>query len=421
VVVHGPAVVALLVPSLLGLLALAVLVHLLARRWEEPAAARRLLYWTMFAFVTHLVLGLIVTSGGELRQFAAPDAQTYHTQAVNIVRHWTESFPAPALPAGKEGFYYLLAGLYWLFGAHPVAGLAVNAAMGAALVPLLSDITHRLFGAEAARRAAPLVVLFPGVLLWTSQLLKEAGVLLFLVLALGCAVRLSERFSIAPVVGMTVSLSLLFTFRAPIALVAAAGLVGGLVVGGRQAAGGVTVAATVLALIAAMVVALGVGRSGYMFATSTDLSQANVVRQDLSTSATTGFDAEADISSPGRALAYLPRGLATFVVGPFPWQITGARQLVLVPEMLTWWVLLPSLWHGLRFGRRAVGRRLLVVLLPAALMSLLLALVVGNLGTMVRERLQVIVVIIPIIALGWSRRTAAKPVAPTPVDALSRV
>jgi hypothetical protein len=160
------------------------------------------------------------------------------------------------------------------------------------------------------------------------------------------------------------------------------------------------------------VVALGLGRSGYTATTSTDLSRANVVRQDLSTSGASGFDAEADISTPGRALAYLPRGVATFSLGPFPWQLTGARQLVLVPEMLTWWLLLPSLWRGQRAARRAAGRRIFVLAVPALLITVLLSLVVGNLGTLVRERLQVIVLLIPIIALGLSERRTGRNQAP---------
>lgn len=396
--------IAALVPMMVGVLLLALLVRLLGDE-EDGDAQRRMLRWTMVTFVTHLSFGLLVTNGGGLIEtyLRAPDSYTYHNYAIEIVRNWTTGLPLPDVPAGKEGFYYTLAVLYWVFGAHSVAGLVLNATLGAAIVPLVSDTTRRLFGPVAAEYAVKLAVFLPGLLLWTSQLIKEAPILLLIVVTTNLASRLVDRISVSALVGVGVALAFLFTFRGWVALVVAGGLVAGLTFGKAQMVSGFSTGVSVLALLV-MVVTLGLGYSGYQAAIGSDLQDAQVVKRDLALSAGSGYDAEADISTSAAALTYLPKGLANFILGPFPWQIRQARQLIVLPEVVAWWLLLPSLARGLRRGWSLMGRGVLILVLPAATTSFLLALALGNFGTVVRERMQVVVLLIPFVALGLAER-----------------
>ncbi len=409
VVALSRPLLALLAPSILAVLVLMALVRRLSRNFDSPDAARRLVTWTIFAFVSHLVFGLVVTNanGGALEYLRAPDSYAYHNLAEQMVRHWTAGTPPPELPAGKEGFYYVLAGLYWLFGAHTASGLVLNATLSAALVPLVSESTHRLFGHRAAMRVPPLVALLPGIFIWTSQLLKEAPILFLIALAAACAVHLLERVSVGSLLGLAVAMALLFTFRAWVALVLAAGFVAALLVGRRELAGAVTSGASVLAVLT-LVVGLGLGYSGFRAAVDTDLAEANSVRRDLATTAGSGYDPDVDVSTGQAALSYLPRGLLNFFLGPFPWHIRSARQLAVAPDMVVWWLLLPSLWRGQREARRLIGRGVLVLVLPALTTLTLLALAVGNFGTVVRERGQVTILLVPLIALGLAQRAAAR-------------
>lgn len=390
--------------TLASLVALSLLVRLLDPSPAGSPDADRLLHWTVFAFALHLGLSVVLNAV----LFETSDALTYHREAVRIVQHWQDGHPMPALPGGKEGFYYLLAGLFWLFGPHDIAGLVVNAALSAALVPLVSDLTRRLVGDDAAHRVPALVVLLPGLLLWTSQLLKEAAVLLLVALALSAAVRLVRHLTVSGLAVLTLALALLLTMRAPVGLVVAAGLMLGIALGRRSVVGGLAAGLAALILAGALVVASGVGYSGYKEATGSNLQQANLVRQDLATSANSGFEADTDISTPGRALSYLPRGVLSFMLGPFPWQLGGARELVALPDVVVWWALLPSLWRGTRSALKRVGRATLVPLLPAMITTVLMSLVVGNFGTVVRERSQVVILLVPFIALGLALRATPR-------------
>jgi hypothetical protein len=379
------------------LLALGRLVGFLAGDGEDR---QRVMRWTMAAFAGHLVLSLLINAA----LYSSSDARVYHRDAVGILRHWHGGFPAPALPDGKEGYYYLLAGLFWLFGTYNLAGLIVNATLSAALVPVVSDLTRRLVGDEASRYVPPLVVLMPGLLLWTSQLLKEAAIIFLVAVSVNCGVRLLERITLSRLATLAAALALLFTMRSYVGLVVAVGLLGGMVLGRPSVLGGVWAGLSAVTIVAVLVTATGVGHSGYKVATSSNLKQANVVRKDLATSASSGFGSDIDISTPAGALTSLPTAAATFLIGPFPWQFSGGRQLVALPDVVVWWLLLPSLWRGLRTAGRRIGRGVLIVVLPAMMTTALLALVVGNLGTVVRERAQVSIMLIPLLALGLVER-----------------
>jgi len=412
------AAIAFAVPATVGLLGLLVLVETLTRWDDDPEALRRLRAWTIGAFVAHLLFGLAIMASHQATSYLGGDATTYHDGAVALVRSWTRGLPGPTLATGRNGFYYLLAVFYWVFGAHPAAGIAVNAAMAAALVPLVSDSTERLFGKDAARFVAPLVVLLPSLFIWTSQLLKEAPVLFLVALVLCCAVRLRDRVTLTPFAVLAVSLPLLFAFRAVVGLALAGAVVAAIPLARRQAIGGLSVGLGVLSGIAVIVLALGLGYSGYRAASALDLQQATVTRRDLSRSANSGFGAEVDVSTRGRALTYLPVGLVQFSLGPFPWQVHGTSQLPALIDVLALWALVPSLWRGLREAGRRLGRGVLVVVLPAGAMAIPLALAAGNFGTVVRERMPVVIFVVPLIALGLAlRRTAdATPVVePAPV------
>lgn len=407
-IVRLSVVVALAAPVILGVLVLPVLVSGIIR-WPDEAACRRVLVWTMASFAAHLVFGLMATYlSRQVRFYLGPDSFNYDLVASQLSDHWRYGMHMPAITHGKEGFYYLLAALYWVFGSHAAAGLAVNAIFGAALVPIVSDTTHRLFGPAAARYAGPLVVVLPGLFLWTSLLMKEPTMLLLLAIAANCAVRLVDRMSLASLSLLTMSLLLAFTVRAWVGLAVAAGFVAAIAISSRHLIRGVGNGLSAVVIVAAMMVGSGVGYSGYQTAINADLATANDVRTDLSTSAATGYDTTADISSAGAALSYLPRGMVNFVFGPMPWQIQGARQLPFVPDLLVWWALLPSLWLGLRSSRRLVGKRTLLVILPALTAVVLMSLALGNFGTVVRERLQMLVLIVPLIALGLAERSARR-------------
>ena len=420
-IVKEPLVVALVVPGVaVVLIVVAVTRYLTAS--SDARLRRWVTGWTLAAFAIHLAAGIVILSSPTLISYFGGDATTYSTGALGIFQHWTQGGSLPTnLPAGKTGFYYMLAALFFTFGVHAQAGMIVNAAMAALVVPLLCDATYRHFGPAAVRAVPVMATLLPGFLIWGSQLLREAGVYFFMAVAINCAVRLLHRTSLTALLMMVGAIALMVTFRADVALVAGGALAIAITVGRRNVGGGLASGLGAVALVLALVLGGGLGYSGYRFVTHASFNQVNNIRADSSQSASSGFLQQGSVSTANHAASYIPLGTTYFMLGPAPWQIRGGRQLFSIPDVLVWWALLPSLWRGIREAKRRRGREIVVYVLPALALTIVLALIIANFGTAVRERMQVVVILVPLIGLGWSVRHPGRAAGQTPAALGDRV
>ena len=412
-----PTAAAIVVPAVVGALASVALVHGYTRGTAGDVR-RLLLALTLVAFVLRFGLSLVISSSTALQGALAPDSLGYHQTAIDIVAAWRDGTgPVVATGPGKEGFVLGLAALYRLFGPHESCGLALVAAFSAGLIPVSHDTTRRLFGPAAARTVAVMVSVLPGYVLWSSQLLREAPIIFFLAVLANAVVRLSDRIS-APVLAVAVGcLLVLFTLRSNVALIALCGAAAGLVAGSRRAGRGVLVGCVTLAAVAGAAVVFGLGAHGVTASPSANLQQLAFYRRALGTDTGSAINADVDVGSPGAAIAFLPTAVVSFLLGPFPWQVKNLFQALGVVDAASLWIIAPALVRGLRLGLRQVGRRLLPLLLPAALLLVMLSLLISNYGMIVRERPQVIILLLPIAARGWIGRRSA---AAQPARTLSR-
>jgi hypothetical protein len=100
------------------------------------------------------------------------------------------------------------------------------------------------------------------------------------------------------------------------------------------------------------------------------------------------------------AVRYVTRATLAFVLEPLPWQATSRWELVFIPEQLLWYVLVALALAGI-YPAWKRDRLLTSVLVGyIALVSAVLALVNGNIGTLVRLRGLVLRFLIWIAALG---------------------
>jgi hypothetical protein len=413
----APILVAFFIPIVGSVLLLAALVRAFRVGIVDPERERWLLTIVLAVFAVRVAIGLVITSFPLLRDTFGPDATTYHQGAINIVHRWDTGVTiGRAIPAGKEGFFYLLASLYYVFGTYQVAGLIVNAALSAAVLPVIHDTTRRLFGPAAARASVVMVAVLPCFMVWTSQLLREAPVIFLLALAANAATRLTQRTTPGAYLLLGGSLTLLFTLRANVALVVAAGFVIGVAFGRSHLLPGVATGAATLGFVVVIIVAAGVGYAGFQAATGADLEQVSAARKDLSSGVSSGYATTQDVSTTQKAIIFLPVALPSFALGPFPWQVRNATQIGGLLEAMSLWFLLPSLFRGLRSAKLVALRRWQALAIPALLLATSLSLLIGNFGAVVRERLQVTVLLVPIAAYGWTRRRTRSRVSGPPTS-----
>ena len=400
-VVVTPEVAAVVVPTVVGAAALWAVVAWLAPD-DDPMLAGSIARWTTVAFLARLILGGLISTNPGLIQYFGPDASGYHQGAIAITSHWSGVSGPPLLPGGKEGFYYLLAGIYQVVGPHPLAGIAVNAVLGAAIVPVLTDAVRRAYGADVARRVPALTVLIPGLLIWTAQLLREPAVLLLLAVIANLMVRLTRRPTFPAVIALPLTLALLGAFRGYVSLVVFGSIVIAFIVsaGRMRRRLGPALATPVIAGL--LVLGAGLGYSGFKVTVETDLQEASELRQATAVGVSSGFDEDVTYSTPGEAAQYLPLASVQFLLGPFPWQIGSIREAPALLDAFLWWLMIPVLWRGIRRARKH-DFPLLRLLIPAIALVTVLSLVIGNFGTVVRARTQLLIFLIPFLALGLER------------------
>jgi Ca2+/Na+ antiporter len=124
-------------------------------------------------------------------------------------------------------------------------------------------------------------------------------------------------------------------------------------------------------------------------------------RQDLATSAQSGFGKDVDVSTASGAIGAIPLGMLYLLFAPFPWQLASLRQTITLPEMLIWWASFPLLMLGLYFTIKYRLRRALPILIFTTMLTLAYSVFQGNIGTAYRQRAQVLVFYFIFVAVGF--------------------
>jgi hypothetical protein len=333
----------------------------------------------------------------------APDQLTYHEGGVVLAQYWGGELvdPWPVRQAGRNGYFYVVAAQYLLFGTSSLVPKLVNALVGALTVSLLFDITVRVTGAPAvALRAARYAAYFPSLVLWSVLNIRDVWVVLLILVIAREALCLQEKFSAGGLIRLSLAVLALPQFRDYILLAVVAPVAASFLIRARgnvmrNAAFGLLLG---LAIVMADRIVGGGRHPGTL-----DLEKISALRAGTATGAS-AIEPDADVSTLGRALVFLPKGLAYFLFGPFPWTIGNVRQASTLPEMLFLYALVPSIVTGIAHLIRHRLRDAVMVLLVTAALTFGYALGQANQGTAYRHRAQVLPFFLMFGALGVELR-----------------
>ena len=345
----------------------------------------------------------------------APDQETYHYFSAWLSRYWageTLIYPGRLLAAEPRGYYYIVASLYYVFGEFALLPKLLNAGVGALTVRLVHDIAIRITGNDAmALRTAKYVCYFPSLVLWSALNIRDCWVVLCIVLISREVLLLQERFRPLALLRVVAAIFLMTQFRDYLLFAVTLPMILAFVVRNQRH----LLRNAVVGMILATVVISADQAAGMNRKLRTpDFEQLNSMRRWSSTAAGSGFAQDADISTPGKALAFLPVGLAYFLLAPFPWTIANVRQGITLPEMLFFYSLLPPMFTGIRtLLRERLGQSLMVLLITAGL-TFGYAIGQGNVGTIYRHRSQVLSFYLMFAAVGVEVRRARRSPAPLP-------
>ena len=367
-----------------------------------------------------LALGLRVALAVLLHLFVselafAPDQATYDFFSGWLARYWsgdTLVYPGKLQAPGPKAYYYIVAALYYVFGAFPIVPKLVNALVGALTVPLAYDVARRVSGRDpVALRAATWAALFPSLVLWSSQNIRDVWIVLLIVYICREALRLHERVTVLGALRLGAAVLLIGQFRAYILFAVTIPILISFLVRGRAH----LVRNAVLGMLVGAVVIYADRAAGQdRRLRFVDLEALQEMRHYTSVGGS-AYQEQVDISTPGRALAFLPKGLAFFLFAPYPWTIRNARQLVALPEMLVFYALIPSMIRGVRELLRGRSPGALMLLLITLSITLGYALGEANAGAAYRHRSQVLPFLLIFAAAGYeARRSGASQDADLP-------
>ena len=323
---------------------------------------------------------------------------------LDLPRLWLESYN------GNNRGYWNMLGMYFFITDQPsrMSAAVLNNFCGAWTVILVYRIGDTLFGKEVANRAAWLTCLFPSMIVWSAQTIKEP-IVIFLetVVLYGCVRMRKAGFSPGYLALTLGTCAVIFPFRFYAAYIAAV-CVGITVLLPRFRSKGNT--AFLLWMISLPLVFATV----WFLQKESNVEKYNLemiesVKEYAGKTEGSGVDIDYDLQSPTGFAIAVAIGAAYLLFSPFPWEMAGGslRMLLVGPEVIAWWVIfgyavIPGLGYCLK--RRFVDVLPLLVFLIG--LGLLYSITFSNVGLAYRQRAQLLPYLFIFAGVGFEYRKA---------------
>ena len=386
----------------LGLVAVTICVRFVPD--EERAPLARLLVGALMA---RLALAAVFAAIPETRMFHE-DAMGYETAGHNLSQAWRGLRPPIQIITAMHqnyGWLYVCGAVDYLFGDFAALPSCFNCLVGTVVVFMVYQLARHFFHPLVARRAAVLAAFMPSMVLWSSVAIKDSLMAFLILVGLYSCVSIKRRFSVAAAFGICGSLIAMQPIRFYMIYFLGFAIVLSLFLErGMGLLSGVYKQLLVVGLFAVLLVMVGVAGRAQAGLEALDFAKVSSVRHGMAITPNSRFNADVDVSTPGRAIMFLPIGVSELLLSPFPWQITSLRALLAAPETLYWWLLFPSMIRGMWWMLRKRFGATSPLLLFAVTLTCAYSLVHGNVGSGFRQRAQIFIILFIFAALGVYRR-----------------
>jgi 4-amino-4-deoxy-L-arabinose transferase-like glycosyltransferase len=363
---------------------------------DEYVFLRRVI---VYGFFVRVVLALILHLTGYSRRFA-PDEDTYVQHGWQFALYWAGDVlvrPWRMTQQQPLGYFYLNGAFFYLFGQTEIPIKFANALVGALSGRYVYLLARQLFGSVVARRATTLFIFFPSLVLWSAVNIRDVWVVFLILFISYKSAQVAQGYSHLGVFQLLGGMFALTFFRDYLFFVVALPPLVALLIGTSRHFSRNVVLATVAGL--GIVLLVQHGAVSESSARRMSLEAISEARRDMAIGGS-AFHGHVDISTTGRALAFLPVGVAYFLFSPFPWEITSLLKTFSLPEMILIYALTPSMVRGIRFAVRERLRDTFQILLLTGLLTTSYALGEGNVGTLYRHRAQVLAFYLMFAAVG---------------------
>jgi len=361
------------------------------------------------------VLGYVIYSRN-MQTFLGADADTYDAFGYALLQSWRGLVDPNAFWLVKYsspntsgfGMYYFVAGIYYVIGQNPLAIQLINCAIGAAVCVAGYKIAMMVYpNVRVARTVAVMTAFSPSLILWTSQGLKDGPIMLCLCLCVLYTLKVREKFEVKSFVLLLASLLCLYTLRHYAAYIMFTATSGSLLFTTSKKLSPIRMLqGAVLVIIIGF--AFAYFGAGEVAKNTIDLQKIQNARVWGAKASNSGFGGDVDITDPQAAIEYLPVGILYVLLAPFPWMINNLRQMITLPELIAWWLLMPMMAKGYWYALRKRLRQSFAICTFVLGLTLAFAMYQSNAGTAYRHRSQLYVFFFVFICIGLELRRKAK-------------
>lgn len=395
-----------------------IITIVVARRTRSPS----LFAAVLLAVTLDTFLGITLGSFyGSLRN----DSATWHWLASNAADYLAgRSHEKVSYVEGKEGYVWILGGLYAVSGSSPLVAVAFGVSCHAFLILTTSATAKLLVGVtrlssntaeNVVRTSAYLTAMLPVFIWWAPQVLRESLSILLVSLSVCLIVSSLARRRMYPVVIAVVVLAVLWWVRSSLGMMVAIALLASVIyILLRRSKYHFILRLTLIAVTVASIPVLQAEFNNSINATGKSIA---VSTAELSEIASSGFGGLTAGSSLGNIfMITAPRVL----FGPFVWEFSSSPVMLLAfTELACWIFIVVTSMRGANFLCKDTSLQKAYWLLPAFFVVVLFILVgltftVGNYGILSRLRPIATTVLIPLSSIGLVHMRAAHEKAPPP-------
>lgn len=313
-----------------------------------------------------------------------------------------------------KGYFYMLGALFYTTGfPGRMPAAALNCFFGALTVVVSYRVTKSLFSNWASTRVGWTVCLFPSLIVWSAQTVKEPVVIMLEMVALYGVVQLKLKgFTLRHALLSAAAILLLLPFRFYAAYLAGMAALLALAIPaiGKRAKTSFHSGILVAVLVIPIAIYSGILARSQADIEKFDLNAVQKFRTNVAIGQGSGVQTGVDMRSSTGFVAGATIGVAHLLLAPFPWQVNGSlRMLGTLPEVVFWWWLfftgfLPGLW----FAVKNRFNELQPYLFFMGGMALLYGMMFGNVGLIVRERTQLLPMLLAFAYVGLEQREIKK-------------
>jgi hypothetical protein len=392
-----------------GLLTALVCVWIIMRSNDDKLFLLRLF---VAAMILRWVVASLISYTGQ-QAFFGGDALTYDALGSALAHSWSgvvdQNFywlpRFTSLNRPGWGMYYFVASIYYFIGQNQFAVQLINGVLGAATCVAVYRIAMLVYPHQRVARAAALMTGFaPSMILWSSQALKDGPIMLCLSLCTLYTLKLRARWNLGSFLCLVIYLFCLYALRHYAFYILFVAIAGTFLFAATRF--------TPLKVLQGGLLIIVIGIAFVYFGAADvaehtfDLKAIQSGRVWSAKAATSGFGGDVDITDPQAAIGFLPIGILYVLFAPFPWMVTNLRQLITLPELIAWWVLVPMMVRGYWYLMKHRMRESFAICIFIVGLVCAYALYQSNAGTAYRHRAQLYGFFFVFISVGMELRRA---------------